>query len=187
VLEPPTRQNRQVRTTSDDVLEVPWDDPRAVGLRDAMDTEMSGRYADRAAYDGPDGPIGRALRVDPADIAATVLITDGGAAVAHGALRRLGDDWEIKRVIVDTDARGRGVGRRLMAALERIAAERGATRVILQTGDRQPDAVALYRRLGYAEIPTYSPYHAIPFSLCFAKDLQGTAGATAAGVSAAAD
>ena len=61
----------------------------------------------------------------------------------------------------------------LMAKLERIAASAGARRVILQTGGKQPEAEAFYRKLGYRQIPTYPPYEdAIPTSICFAKQLQ---------------
>ena len=59
-----------------------------------------------------------------------------------------------------------------MAELERIAAERGAQRLILQTGDRQPEAVTLYERIGYTRIPIYAPYLEISFSQCFEKPIR---------------
>lgn len=155
---------------------VEWDDPRAVALRSAMDVEMGIRYA------APEGvprsaeamaKVQAALFVDPADVPATVLVVDqAGRAVAHAALRRLRGEWEVKRVIVDSSQRGKGVGRTLMLELEAIARRGGATRLILQTGDRQPEAVALYEKLGYTPIPTYEPYiEAIPMSLCYEKAL----------------
>lgn len=59
-----------------------------------------------------------------------------------------------------------------MSALEKLAIQAGAHRLILQTGNKQPEAVALYRKLGYTPIPVYAPYDtAIPFSSCFAKQL----------------
>ncbi len=131
---------------------------------------MQARYAGRSENQDA---VRAAISVDPADMVSTVIVSDqDGTPVAHAALRRLGAEWEVKRVIVDADRRGQGLGRLLMAALEDIATRRGATRLILQTGDRQPDAVALYRRLGYTEIPVYQPYtDAVPFSLCFEKVL----------------
>ena len=149
-----------------------WDDPRAVALRAAMDSEMTARYALRRSTTGEqDAAIDRALAVDPAKILATVLISDlDGTPVAHAALRDLRGEWEVKRVVVDADHRGRGIGRLLMSELETIAREGDARRLILQTGDRQPDAVVLYERIGYTPIPIYEPYvDAIPFSLCFEK------------------
>ena len=67
---------------------------------------------------------------------------------AHAVLRDLDGEWEVKRVIVDATQRGRGLGRLLMAELEPVAREGGAPRLILQTGDRQPEAVRLYERVG---------------------------------------
>jgi GNAT superfamily N-acetyltransferase len=60
-----------------------------------------------------------------------------------------------------------------MGYLEDFAKANDIHRLILQTGDRQPDAVALYGSLGYRPIPIYQPYtHAIPFSMCFGKVLE---------------
>lgn len=164
---------------------VDWDDPRAVALRAAMDDELGLRYADRIASRTEDelARFGSALAVDPATIVATVLVFDdaGGAAepVGHAALRDLGpvvgDALEVKRVVVLPQARGRGVGRRLMGELETIAAARGAGRLVLQTGDRQPEAVALYERIGYRPIDVYPPYLDVPWSRCFEKPLPSAA------------
>jgi len=67
---------------------------------------------------------------------------------------------------------GRGIGRLLMAEVESIAREGGARRLVLQTGDRQPDAVALYEKIGFTRIPTYEPYvTTIPQSICFEKPI----------------
>ncbi|GGF21233.1 GNAT family N-acetyltransferase [Subtercola lobariae] len=153
---------------------VAWSDPRAVAMRALMDVEMSARYARRVPGFGDaaaDDTITAALAVDPADVVATVLALDtDGAALGHASLRMLRGDWEVKRVIVASEARGRGVALAIMAELARIASAAGASRLILQTGDRQPEAVALYEKLGYTPIAIYEPYvEAIPFSLCFEK------------------
>lgn len=151
---------------------VGYDDPRAAALRDAMDDEMSVRYRDPESPVMPEA-VRLALVVDTADIRFTVLVLEaGGEPVAHAALRLHGDEWEVKRVIVRDDQRGRGVGRALLAELDRLAIAGGARRLILQCGDRQPEAVGLYTSSGYAPIPVYEPYlSAIPNSLCFAKAL----------------
>ena len=151
---------------------VEWDDPRAVALRDAMDAEMTDRYhSDRVEPLELTLRRQRSLAVDPALVKATVLVLDAdGTPLAHAALKLLRGDWEVKRVIVADGQRGRGIGRALMNHLEQLAIAGGAPRLILQTGDRQPDAVALYERVGYTPIPIYEPYiETIPNSFCFEK------------------
>ena len=151
---------------------VEWDDPRAVALRDLMDAEMTARYSsDRVEPAEITAKRQASLAVDPALVKATVLVLDAdGTPLAHAALKLLRGDWEVKRVIVVDGQRGRGIGRALMNELERIAVDADAPRLILQTGDRQPDAVALYERVGYTPIPIYEPYvETIPNSLCFEK------------------
>jgi len=157
------------------VLHVAWDDPRAQGLRARMDAEMNERYSDPDVVEDPAVTAARdaALRVDPEKVHVTVLVTDDvGRAVAHAALRDLRGEWEVKRVVVGSSERGRGLGRLLMAEVESVARAGGAARLILQTGDRQPEAVRLYEREGYRPIPTYEPYvEALPNSICFEKVL----------------
>lgn len=180
---------------------VAWDDPRAGALREEMDGEISPRYADRWTDAAPAlvAEVERTFAVDPATIVATVLAVDeSGVAVGHAALRDLarqgaGDgahdlarngvrDLEVKRVFVKPRARGTGASRALMTELERIARDLGADRLILQTGDRQHDAVVLYERLGYRRIPIFEPYRSFAFSQCFAKELHSDVIPSLAGV-----
>jgi GNAT superfamily N-acetyltransferase len=155
------------------VVKVDWDDPRAVVLRNAMDAEIGPRYADR--FTGIDASVAaelqRTFALDPADIVATFLALDGDLPVGHAALRRLGDKWELKRVVTLPAYRGRGHSSALIAAVENEVILRGGNRLILQTGDRQPEAVRLYKHLGYWGIPTFEPYTIFAASQCFAKDL----------------
>lgn len=66
--------------------------------------------------------------------------------------------WRSSASTSPPRARGTGASRALMAELERLASARGAARLILQTGDRQPEAIALYQRIGYAPIEVFEPY-----------------------------
>ncbi|CAN7319625.1 GNAT family N-acetyltransferase [Arthrobacter sp. LjRoot78] len=152
---------------------VNFEDPRAARLRGLLTDELLARYATEEEPHLSEAAR-EALSVPPEDFIANVLVlTAVGVPMGHGALRRLNGEWEVKRVITDPAARGLGAATVLMAELERIAASAGARRVILQTGGKQPEAEALYRKLGYRQIPTYPPYeHAIPTSICFAKELQ---------------
>jgi GNAT superfamily N-acetyltransferase len=94
-----------------------------------------------------------------------------GEPVAHAALRSLRDEWELKRLVTLPAFRGRGLSRALIAAVEDDVVLRGGRRLILQTGNRQPEAVRLYEGLGFTRIPVYEPYLAIRESLCFERIL----------------
>jgi len=153
---------------------VDWDDERAVALRAAMDEEIGPRYAEVfAAFDEKTRAVlTEDFAVDPATIVEVVLVSDAeGEPVGHAALRALGEELEVKRVFVHRHARGKGASRALMTELERLARARGASRLILQTGDRQPEAIALYERIGYRPIEIFPPYVRFPASRCFAKPL----------------
>jgi GNAT superfamily N-acetyltransferase len=96
----------------------------------------------------------------------------GGRAVGCGAVRRIEPTTaEIKRMYVTPEARGHGVARQILAALEAEARRIGATRVVLETGERQHEAIALYTRAGFARIPCFGEYADAPLSVCLGKTL----------------
>jgi putative acetyltransferase len=78
---------------------------------------------------------------------------------------------EMKRVFVAPAARGKGIARALMEALERDAARLGVTLMQLETGIKQPEAIALYRKFGYAERGPFGRYQPDPLSLFMEKRL----------------
>jgi GNAT superfamily N-acetyltransferase len=78
---------------------------------------------------------------------------------------------EIKRMYVAPGARGRGIGRRILDTLEIEARQLGARRIVLETGPRQPEAIALYSQADFVEIPLFGEYVGSQFSICMAKDL----------------
>ena len=100
-----------------------------------------------------------------------VAIDDDGSAVGHAALRPWGEGLEVKKVYIAPEARGRGLSRALMAEVERAALERDIRSLVLQTGNLQLAAIALYESMGYEAIDVYGAYTAIPFALCYRKDL----------------
>lgn len=77
----------------------------------------------------------------------------------------------MKRVFVDPAARGKGVARIIMEALEREAAKLGVGLMQLETGIRQPEAIALYRKLGYVERGPFGSYRPNPLGLFMEKQL----------------
>lgn len=96
----------------------------------------------------------------------------GGRPVGCVALRRREDgEYEIKRMYVRPEARGQGLGDRLLAEIEERARALGATRVKLETGTAQPEAIAVYERNGYVPIEPFGDYKDSPLSRCYARDL----------------
>ncbi len=146
---------------------VEWDDADAVRLRDAMTAEVRTLYADDPTSQNRDGR----LDIDPASIVLTVLLRDGDEPVGHIALRRMGDDLEIKRMFVLPERRGGDLADVLLAEVEREARSLGAPRLILHTGDRQRAALSFYERHGYTPIDVYPPYEQLAYSQCFEKVL----------------
>jgi GNAT superfamily N-acetyltransferase len=101
-----------------------------------------------------------------------VVRGDDGAAVACGGIARFDETrGELKRMYVLPEHRGRGLGRRLLAELEAAARRLGYASIVLETGDRQHEALALYTSSGYERIPCYPPYDSRALSLCFEKRL----------------
>lgn len=96
-----------------------------------------------------------------------------GAAVGCGGWRRLSSATvEIKRMYVVEHTRGSGVARMILRELEGTAAAAGATRVTLNTGFRQPAAIAFYEAAGYRHTDDrFGPYAEIQGAYFFEKRL----------------
>jgi putative acetyltransferase len=93
--------------------------------------------------------------------------------VGCGTLRRLGDDQaEIKRMYVAPAARRRGVARAILRVLEDEARQRDIGALILETGERQPEAIALYESAGFTRCPCWGDYIESPLAVCFGKPLR---------------
>lgn len=111
----------------------------------------------------------------------------GGWRAREGGEPGLRDgDAEIKRMYVRDGHRGRGYARLLLAHLEDTAAAAGRRRIVLETGTRQPEAIALYEREGYAPTEKFGVYRDEPDSRCYARPLPvdrrpATAGTSARG------
>ncbi|MGJ4930579.1 GNAT family N-acetyltransferase [Bradyrhizobium sp. HKCCYLS2038] len=79
---------------------------------------------------------------------------------------------EMKRMFVLTKARGLGLGKKLLHALEDVARDRNVRRISLETGIEQPAAIGLYRASGYRDCPPFGDYKADPLSLFMTKHLE---------------
>jgi GNAT superfamily N-acetyltransferase len=139
-----------------------WDDADVQRLTTAQQTEV------RARYGGKDEP---GTHPSAADVSVVLVAReDDGTPLGCGALRALGGSAaEVKRMYVVPEARGRGISKALLAALEDAARERGWTTLRLETGTEQPDAIRFYTREGYGPIPKFGHYAHSDISLCFEK------------------
>lgn len=100
-----------------------------------------------------------------------VVAYDGGRAVACGAMKEFSPRvMEIKRMYTDPVVRGKGMATLVLKELEKWALELSYTGCVLETGLRQPEAIGLYRKCGYEQIPNYGQYIGMENSVCFKKD-----------------
>jgi hypothetical protein len=139
----------------------------AAALIGALNDELTRLYPEDGACH---------FRLDTDEVAdgrgAFLVARVGGQAGGCGAIRRNADgSGEIKRMYVAPSWRGRGIGARLLAALEAEARRLAIGRLVLETGTRQDAALALYRGAGWVEIPAFGEYLGSPLSLCMEKRL----------------
>jgi GNAT superfamily N-acetyltransferase len=145
----------------------PFDSSDVQALVEAQQEEMRGRYGGV----GDIGPTREAHMFEPPDGVFLVSRVDGRAVACGGVCRFDTARAELKRMYVLPAARGAGLGRRLLEALEAEARRLGYTGIVLETGDRQPEALSLYTSAGYGPIPCYGVYAARALSMCFEKAL----------------
>ncbi|MFD3926855.1 GNAT family N-acetyltransferase [Streptomyces sp. NPDC058614] len=156
------------------IRRVPFDHPDAVKLNDQVQAEYAERYGDEGDVTPLDAtmfepPLGRYL----------IAYDEQDRPVATGGWRTQDEndegysdgDAELKRMYVVPQARGLGLARRILAALEADARTAGRTRMVLETGTEQPEAIALYSSSGYEPCAKFGHYRHSPMSRCFAKPL----------------
>ncbi len=144
----------------------PLDTPDSRRLLRALDDYLNGLYRPEENF--------LDLRAeDVRDGRGTFLVARrDGEAFGCGAVRRLSPSTaEIKRMYVDAPARGRGLGSRILAELEAWAAAAGMSRLVLEVGDRQTEAIRFYERAGFRPIPCFGEYAGAQLSRCFEKRL----------------
>jgi putative acetyltransferase len=101
-----------------------------------------------------------------------VVAYDEGIPVGCGAIKQWAPGtMEVKRMYTLPESRGKGVATHILRELEHWAAEMAYEKCVLETGKRQPEAIALYQKNGYAIIPNYGQYAGVENSVCFEKQL----------------
>ena len=129
-----------------------------------LDQDLDARDGSEHGYYAPFNTI--------ASLRHAVVAYQGGEPVGCGAFKEFEPGAvEIKRMYVAPARRQRGVARAVLAELEAWASELGYAACVLETGRRQPEAIALYERSGYAHTPNYGQYVGIDNSVCMRKAL----------------
>lgn len=147
----------------------PLSSPDAARLITALNAELTGTFPE---------PVACHFTLHESDVApgdgAFLIAYLDDVAIGCGAVRRIDSATaELKRMYVDPSARGRGIGRELLAALENEARLLGVTNVVLETGTRLTRAIRMYEASGYERIPLFGEYLSSPeTSLCFGKTLK---------------
>jgi len=143
------------------------DDPLAQPLLAELAVEYAQRYGGTPSAHLTWLPV-PAAELTPPDGGLLIGVVDG-ASVTGGAFRRYdAQTAELKRIWTDSAHRRRGYARALLAALEAETAARGYRRLYLITGNRQPEAEALYDATGYIRVvadplPSWGPFRPIAF------------------------
>ncbi|WP_405871946.1 GNAT family N-acetyltransferase [Streptomyces sp. NBC_00005] len=156
------------------IRQVSFDHPDAVKLNDEVQAEYHVRYGDG----------GDATVLDPADFEPPngvyfIAYDENDSPLATGGWRsqdtndegNVDGDAELKRMYVVQGARGRGLARLVLTALEEDARAAGRVRMVLETGAKQPEAIALYTSSGYEPCGKFGYYRHYEDSRCFAKAL----------------
>ncbi|MFF1378573.1 GNAT family N-acetyltransferase [Streptomyces sp. NPDC058308] len=149
--------------------------PDAVRLNDRVQFEYAERYGD----EGDVTPLDPTMFEPPRGLY-LIAYDEHGTALATGGWRRMDEngegyqdgDAELKRMYVTPEARGLGLARRILAALEADAKAAGRVRMVLETGTKQPEAITLYTSSGYIPAPAkFGHYRFDDLSRCYAKAL----------------
>lgn len=106
------------------------------------------------------------------DLLHAIVVYDDEGPAGSGALRIFSPGiMELKRMFVPASKRRKGIASVILTELEKWCRELGCTSCVLETGLNQPEAIALYRKHGYTEVPKFGKYTDSPNSICFQKDL----------------
>ena len=103
---------------------------------------------------------------------AVLCYTEEGEAAGCGAMKQVAPGtMEVKRMYVLPGQRGTGIATSVLQELEKWASDLNITRIILETGKRQPEAIGLYEKNGYLRTENFEPYVGVENSVCFEKHL----------------
>jgi GNAT superfamily N-acetyltransferase len=139
--------------------------PDFIELVRALDFDLAERDGQEHAFYAQFNKIDR--------IKFVVIAYDDDLPVGCGAIKEYApDSMEVKRMYTAPTHRGQGIAGRVLRELEDWASEMLYAKFVLETGKKQPEAIALYQKNGYKLIPNYGQYVAVENSVCFEKKLR---------------
>jgi GNAT superfamily N-acetyltransferase len=140
------------------------EDPIFQSLVRELDAELKIRDGEEHAFYAQFNKIDKIKHV--------VIAYEMDMPVGCGAVKQYSPDtMEIKRMYVHRDKRGKGIASIVLAELEAWCRELGYIRCILETGITQPDAIRLYKKNNYRQIPNFGQYENAVNSVCFEKKI----------------
>ena len=147
------------------IIRTDADNPDFIELVKELDTEL-------ALLDGREHAFYNQFnKIDQIKFA--VVACENNQPVGCGAIREYDPDtMEIKRMYTSPACRGKGIATKVLTELERWAAERAFKKCLLETGKKQPEAIALYKKNGYHLVPNYGQYAGMENSVCFEKEVK---------------
>jgi putative acetyltransferase len=106
------------------------------------------------------------------NIKEVIVVYKSNVPIGCGAIKKYDEETaEVKRMFVIPEHRGKGIAAKILSALEQWAKELGYQYCVLETGQKQPEAIALYKKSGYRLIPNYGQYAEVGNSVCMKKPL----------------
>jgi GNAT superfamily N-acetyltransferase len=135
-----------------------------INLVTALDQSLWERYPElKSDYWG-----NNILEINPN----VIVVYLDNKAVACGCFKKKGKNAiEIKRMFVSPEARGRGFAQNILQELERLAVESGFSFSVLETLDKQIEAISMYQKCGYSIVDNYEPYVGLKNSICMQKQI----------------
>ena len=139
-------------------------DPDFIALVKMLDADLAIRDGEDHAFYSQFNKIGKIKHV--------IVAYDNDVPVACGAIKEYSSTaMEVKRMFTTPGYRGKGAAIFILTELETWAREMSYTTCLLETGNKQPEAIALYHKTGYHIIPNYGQYAGIENSICFEKKI----------------
>ena len=134
-------------------------------LVEELDKDLWSRYGEEQLYYRQFNKI--------ENLPTVIVVYSGDQAVGCGCFKYFDNDTvELKRMFVEPSHRSKGIGSTIIRELEQWANELGHRYMVLETAIGQPEAIYLYHKSGFSDIPRYGQYAEKEQSICMKKQLQ---------------